>query len=75
MSLGILAAAIHTWAPGCEIRDVDTIFRAPLQVDSKPTVRVVATDLDAEARTVQLDLTIANEAMEVRVVGTAIVKL
>lgn len=75
MSQGILAAAIHTWAPGCEILDIDTVFRAPVQVDSKPTVRIVATDLDPAARTVQLDLTIANEAKEGRVVGTARVKL
>lgn len=75
MSQGILVAAIHAWAPGCEILDIDTVFRAPVQVDSKPTVRVVATDLDSTARTVQLDLTIANEAKEGRVVGTALVKL
>ena len=42
MSQGILVAAIHAWAPGCEILDIDTVFRAPVQVDSKPTVRVVA---------------------------------
>ncbi len=42
---------------------------------ARSTVRVVATDLDAAARTVQLDLTIANEAKEARVVGTAVVKL
>lgn len=75
MSQGILAAAIHAWAPGSEILDIDTVFRAPVQVDSRPTVRIVATDLDASARTVQLDLTIANEAKESRVVGTALVKL
>jgi len=75
MSQGILAAAIHTWAPGCEILDIDTVFRAPVQVDSRPTVRLVATDLDPAARTVQLDLTIANEAKEGRVVGTALVRL
>jgi len=75
MSQGILVAAIHEWARGCEIRDIDTVFRAPIQVDSRPTVRVVATDLDAAARTVHLDLTIANEAKQARVVGTAVVKL
>ena len=75
MSQGILAAIIHAWAPGCEIRDIDTVFRAPVQVDSSPTLHLVVTDLDEDARTVVLDLTIANEAKETRVMGTATVKL
>ena len=33
------------------------------------------TDLDAEARSVEIDLTLANEAGETRVVGTAKVEL
>jgi hypothetical protein len=57
------------------VRDIDTVFRAPVSVDSKPSLRVVVTDLDEAARTVQLDLTIANEAHETRVMGTAIVAL
>jgi hypothetical protein len=75
MSQGLLVSAIHAWAPGCEVRDIDTVFRAPVSVDSKPSLRVVVTDLDEAARTVQLDLTIANEAHETRVMGTAIVAL
>ena len=75
MSQGLLVAAIHEWAPGCEIRDIDTVFRAPVLVDSKPIVRVVVTDLDEAERTAHLDLTIANEADETRVMGTATVKL
>ena len=34
MSQGILAAMIHRWAPKAEILRIDTIFRAPLVVDS-----------------------------------------
>jgi hypothetical protein len=75
MSQGLLVAAIHTFAPGCEIENVDTVFRAPVLVDSKPTVRVVVTDLDLAARTLALDLTITNEAGETRVAGTASVRV
>jgi hypothetical protein len=75
MSQGLLVAAIHSFAPGCEIENIDTVFRAPVLVDSKPTVRVVVTDLDVAARTLALDLTITNEAGETRVAGTASVRL
>ncbi len=71
MSQGILAAAVHGWAPGCLLADLDTVFRAPVQVDSKPKGRLVVTDVDADARTAQLDLSISNEAGETRVMGTA----
>ena len=75
MSQGILAAVIHNWAPGCAIRSIDTVFRAPLLVDSKPVCRAVVTDKDDDARTVEIDLTIVNEAGETRVMGTAKVVL
>lgn len=75
MSQGILAAIIHNWAPGCEIRNIDTVFRAPLLVDSSPTCRAVVTDKDDEAHSVGIDLTIVNEAGETRVMGTATVVL
>ncbi|HEX2486447.1 MAG TPA: MaoC/PaaZ C-terminal domain-containing protein [Myxococcota bacterium] len=75
MSQGILAALIHRWAPDAQIELLDTTFRAPLRVGSKPTARGVVTDLDAERRTVEIDLTLANEAGETRVVGTARVAL
>ena len=75
MSQGILAAMIDNWAPGCSIVKIDTIFRAALVVDSRATCRGVVTDMDEEAGTVEVDLTIANEAGETRVLGTAIVKL
>ena len=73
MSQGLLAAVIHRWAPDCRISMIDTVFRAPIQVDSKPTCRGVVTDVDEQARTVEIDLTIVNEKNETRVMGTATV--
>jgi hypothetical protein len=75
MSQGILAAMVDNWAPGCRILKIDTIFRAALLVDSKPKCCGVVTDMDEESGTVEIDLTIANEAGETRVLGTAVVKL
>ncbi len=75
MSQGILVAMINRWAPGCAIEKIDTIFRAALVVDSKPTCKAVVTNMDDEAQTVEIDLTISNEAGETRVIGTATVKL
>jgi hypothetical protein len=40
-------------------------------VGSKPVCRGVVTDLDAAARSAEIDLTLSNEAGETRVVGTA----
>ena len=74
MSQGILAAMVNNWAPGATIIKIDTIFRAALVVDSSPTCAGVVTDLDQEAQTAEIDLTIANEAGETRVMGTAVVK-
>jgi acyl dehydratase len=71
MSQALLAAIIHRWSPGCTIRRIDTIFRAPLLVDSTPVCRGVITDTDDDTRTVEIDLTIVNEAEETRVIGTA----
>ena len=73
MSQGMLAAAIHRWAPGCTICKIDTVFRAPIVVDSKPVGRGVVTHVDEEAGTVELDLTLSNESGETRVMGTATV--
>jgi acyl dehydratase len=75
MSQGILAALIHRWAPGAAIEKIDTVFRAPILVDSHPVARGVVTDKNDETRQVEIDLTIQNEAKETRVVGTATVKL
>ena len=75
MSQGIFAAAIHAWAPGSDVRKLDTIFRAPLVADTRVLLRGVVTDRDEEARTVELDLTMQNEAGETPVFGTAVVAL
>ncbi len=71
MSQGILVAMIHRWAPNAEVLTVDTIFRAPLLVDSKPVASGVVTDIDEEARVIELDLTLKNERGETPVLGTA----
>ncbi len=75
MSQGLLAAMIHAWAPGCRVVKLDTIFRAPILVGSAPTCRGAVTDTDDDARRVEIDLTLVNEAGETRVVGTALVEL
>jgi acyl dehydratase len=75
MSQGILAALVHRWAPEARILVLDTTFRAPLLVGSKPRCRGVVTNLDAATRSVEIDLTLANEAGETRVVGTARIAL
>ena len=56
-------------------RYLDTTFRAPVLVNSKPTCKGVVTNLDADAQIVEIDLTLANEAGETRVVSTARVEL
>jgi len=75
MSQGFLAAMIHRWAPAAEIRNVDTIFRAPVIVDVTHEISGVVTDIDEEAALVEIDLTLVNEAQETRVLGTASVCL
>jgi acyl dehydratase len=75
MSQGILTAMVNNWAPGCSVVKIDTIFRAALVVDSTATCRGVVTDIDEETATVEIDLTISNEANETRVLGTALVEL
>ncbi len=75
MSQGIFAAMIHSWAPGCEILKLDTIFRAPLVADSDARCAGVVTDRDEDARSLELDVTLVNEKGETTVLGTAIVKL
>jgi len=75
MSQGILAALIHRWAPSAQIQKIDTVFRAPLIVDSTPSCRGVVTDMDDDNRIVEIDLTLSNEAGETRVLGTALVRL
>jgi acyl dehydratase len=75
MSQGILAALVHRWAPGARVLKIDTVFRSPILVDSKPLAKGVITDKNDADRTIVIDLTIQNEANESPVVGTATVAL
>ncbi len=75
MSQGILVALIHNWAPNAEIHNIDTIFRAPLIVDTKPVANGVVTDIDEDSKVIELDLMIKNEKGETPVVGTARISL
>ena len=75
MSQGVLVAVIHGWAPNAKVLNVDTIFRAPLLVDSKPTASGVVTDIDDETGVIEIDLTLKNEKGETPVVGTAKITL
>ena len=75
MSQGILVSLVHRWAPGTTVHKIDTIFRAPVLVDSEPVCRGVVTDMNDETRIVELDLTVCNEEGETRVLGTAVVEL
>ena len=75
MSQGLLAAMIHKWAPGSQIRKLDTVFRAPIVVDSQARCRGVITETEPDTSSVDIDLTIVNELGETRVLGTATVRL
>ena len=75
MSQGILVSLVHRWAPEATVHKIDTIFRAPVLVDSQPVCRGVVTDMNDETHTVELDLTVCNEEGETRVLGTAVVEL
>lgn len=75
MSQGILVALIHRWAPNARILNVDTIFRAPLIVDTKPIASGVVTDIDDESKVIEIDLLLENEKGETPVVGTARISL
>ena len=75
MSQGFLGAMIHRWAPDAEIVAIDTVFRAPVLVDHPHRITGVVTDVDEDAGTVEIDITVTNEAGETRVFGTATAKL
>jgi hypothetical protein len=75
MSQGLLASMIHRWAEPAHIEKIDTVFRAPILVDSAPRCKGVVTHVELDARTVEIDLTIETEAGETRVLGTAVVRL
>lgn len=75
MSQGFLAAMIHRWAPTATISFIDTVFRAPVIVDQRYHIKGVVTDIDEDSSdnsgTVEIDLTVVNDAGETRVFGTA----
>ena len=75
MSQGFLGAMIHRWAPTAEIGAIDTVVRAPVLGDQPHQIVGVVTDVDEEAGSVEIDITITNEAEETRVFGTATIKL
>ncbi len=75
MSQALLASMIHQWAPNAEIRKIDTVFRATVMVDENHRMTGVVTDMDDDEKTVEIDLTLQNEAGETRVMGTATVVL
>jgi len=75
MSQGILVALIHRWAPNANILNVDTIFRSPLIVDTKPVASGVVTDIDEETKVIEIDLMLKNEKGETPVMGTARISL
>lgn len=71
MSQGLLASMIHRWAPGCEILEIDTVFRGSLLVDSDITMTGAVTDTDDDALIAELDLAIVAEDGRTGVIGTA----
>lgn len=71
MAMGFLTSMIHRWSPAAEVRNIDTVFRAPLLADDPCVISGVVTELDEESGVVQLDLTVKNSAGETRVFGTA----
>jgi len=75
MSQGFLVAMIHHWAPSARIINIDTVFRAPVMADESHTISGVVTDIDPDAGTVEIDLTVANTKQETRVFGTATIGL
>lgn len=75
LSQGYLVSMIHSWAPGAEIRAIDTVFRAAVIADEKHSITGVVTDINEEDKLVEIDITVANEKGETRVFGTATVEI
>jgi acyl dehydratase len=74
MSQGFLLALLHRWAPGCTVHKIDTVFRGPLVVETTAEVTGAVTDIDEDAGTVEVDLTVVDDNGRTVVVGTAIVE-
>ena len=75
MGMGLLTKVIHEWAPKGTIKQIDTVFRAPMLADHEHVVSAVVTDIDEDQCEVILDLSIKNKQEETRVFGTATVTL
>ena len=75
MGMGLLSRIIHEWAPTARIKQIDTVFRAPVLADHEHTISAVVTDIDEDQGEVVLDLAIKNTAGEARVFGTATVAI
>lgn len=75
LSQGYLVAMIHNWAPGAEIKSIDTVFRAPVIADDEHKITGVVTDIDEDQRLVEIDITVTNHKSETRVFGTASVMI
>ena len=70
-----MTTLIHEWAPHGRIKQIDTVFRAPVLADHEHLVTAVVTDIDEETGEIVLDLSIKNAKDETRVFGTAIVEM
>ena len=75
MGIGFFTRMIHEWAPLSTVKQIDTVFRAPVLADHEHTVTAVVTDIDEDNCEIVLDLSIKNERDETRVFGTATVML
>ena len=75
LAMGFLTTMIHRWAPGAEVKQIDTVFRAPLLADEPCSLSAVVTDIDEDEGIAELDLSVKNGAGETRVFGTAKVHL
>ena len=73
MSQGFLLALLHRWAPGARVRNIDTVFRGQLLIETELTVTGAVTDIDDDERTVEVDLTVVGEDGRTGVIGTAVV--
>src|SRR5947207_2644758 len=75
MLQALLAVMIHEWAPSARIRQLDTVFRNPVLVGSRPTCTGDVTNVDEDQRLVELDVSMETEDGVTSVIGTAIVDL
>ena len=69
------SAMIHKWAPNATLLSIDTIFRAPVIADQAYSMQATVTDIDENARIIEIDLIMSNEKKETRVLGTARISL